>query len=161
MPGEYNVWDEFQWEEFMKLQDKRCDCYMELFFKRRDDGFSDNTLVRQLMLGWMSGSCQFGEFQNLTEYDEWRDEEGWKNVGGPDNGGIFEFRECNYLPLHRQTHEFATLALQIAEQLQEPASIDSSIVDFVSNAIVASSALAGGSCVGDDIDELGGEHRIL
>ena len=57
--------------------------------------------------------------------------------------------------MYQKTREFALRAYRFVDELPEARRQDSTVVDFVANAMIASAKIAGGTGMGDDIDELG------
>lgn len=152
MDGDNEIWDEFQWEEFMKEQDKKVDRYMELFYRYKDDPNRDEIIAREMNWPW-GKKDEDDEFRIEDEITEEGEE--WKSAAGLDN----EMEETDLyknLPAYQMAHEFALSAFRFVEQLPERLGKDSAVVDFLSNAMIVSAKIAGGTGIGDDIEELGG-----
>ncbi len=151
---DHEIWDEFRWEEFMKKQDRRLDRYMELFYRFRDNPNRDDIIFREMGWKWMLDDGQAGEHD--PDSDEVQEGEEWKAAAGVENDESLELHYYKHLPVYRRSHEFAIKAFHIAEQLPDEVGKDSSVVDFVSGAMIASAKIAGGTGIGQDIEELGG-----
>jgi hypothetical protein len=151
------IWDEFRWEAFMKEQDKKADRYMELFYRHRDDPNRDEIIAREMGWFWLLGDSRRGEPDD-TEAEEEEVEEGeeWKRaLPAPDREKFL--RPASAEPAAcRRSREFAMRAMKFAEQLSDGLGQDSSVVDFVANAMIAGAKVAGGIGMGDEMDELGG-----
>jgi len=144
------IWDEFQWEEFMKEQDKKVDRFMELFYKFHDHPNRNELIAREMGWTWL-----LDQSARSPEPPESIEEEGeeWKSLSGieasPD-------ADCEYDPVYLKAKEFALRAYRYADHLSESVREDSVVVDFIANAMIASAKIAGGSSMGNGIDELGG-----
>jgi hypothetical protein len=156
MIHDHEIWDEFKWEEFMKKQDKRVERYMELFYRYHDDPDRDEIIAREM--GWkgIPGNFYADEHQSSMESEEWQDGEEWKAAVGFESDEHLEVQHYKHLPVYRLAHEFALKAFYIAEQLSDSVSKDSAVVDFVSGAMITSARIAGGTGLGSDMEELGG-----
>ena len=156
MIDDHEIWDEFKWEEFMKKQDKRVDRYMELFYRYQNDPNRDEIIAREMGWKWILDDLHADEHQSSMDREEWQDGEEWKTATGLENDESSELQHYKHLPVYRRSHEFALKAFHVAEQLSDSVNKDSSVVDFVSGAMIASAKIAGGTGIGDDLEELGG-----
>ena len=158
MPDGREIWDEFQWEEFMKEQDKKVDRYMELFFRYQHDPDRDAIIAKEMGWHWLLESDEEKETDAGSEEDSEEVEEGeeWKSALNVDEPEEIDLHSYKQLPVFQRSHEFAMRALEIVEQLPEDKRNESIVVDFISNAMIASAKIAGGSGIGNSIEELGG-----
>lgn len=155
MPEDKEIWDEFQWEEFMKQQDRKVDRYMELFYRYQDDPNRDEIIAREMGWTWLLNQPD-PSIPRDEEGEEIDEGEDWKASAGMEGDELLEYHQYKYLPVYQTAHAFALRAFRFADQLPESARGDSAVVDFVSNALIAGAKIAGGSGLGDDIEELGG-----
>jgi hypothetical protein len=143
MNDKLEIWDEFRWEEFLKEQDKKIDRYMELFYRHRGDYYHDEMIARDMDWNWLSEHEQL-----LLHDDDIEENEGWKiQAGVEENDAPF---------VHNEAYDFLIKAITFVDQLPENKRNDSAVVDFLSNAMIASAKVTSGSDMGDDIDEIGG-----
>ncbi|MBI4546624.1 MAG: hypothetical protein HY707_01485 [Ignavibacteriae bacterium] len=149
------IWDEFKWEEFMKEQDKKVDRYMELFYRYQDHPDRDEIIAREM--GWTWLLEHESEDADASIFDDEEGEEGeeWKLAAGVSDES-FEHDDFRNNPLYQKTYQFALRAVKFVDQLPEKKREDSSVVDFISNATIAGAKIAGGTGLGEDLDELGG-----
>jgi hypothetical protein len=152
------IWDEFRWEEVMREQDRKVDRYMELFYRYRDDPNRDAIIAREMGWTWLLDEDQAGSgeggapasAEDLEEGDEWKAR--LYASGEP----VSDFMEFELLPAYQQAKKFAHTAFRFVDSLAESVRSDSAVVDFLSNAMIAGVKIAGGSGIGEEIDELGG-----
>ena len=156
MFDENEIWDEFKWEEFMKQQDKKVDRYMELFYRYQDDPNRDEIIAREMGWSWLLEEDHGEDPPQISSEEDIEEGEGWKTAAGLDDDEAFELHQYKSLPVYRLSHEFALRAFRFADRLPESVRGDSAVVDFVSNAMIAGAKIAGGTGIGDDPDELGG-----
>jgi hypothetical protein len=144
---EKEIWDEFRWEEFMREQDRKLERCMDLFFR-------DHTLSRAIGWRWMPGpgwsAAPDREDEELDEGEE------WKASAGFGENEPFGVADCEGVPVYLLAQSFALRALRLVDSLPEHARLASAVVDFVSNAMIAPANIAGGTSIGDDREELGG-----
>src|SRR5437867_4026366 len=82
MDHDNEIWDEFQWEKFMREQDKKVERYMELFYRYKDDPNRDQIIAREMGWRWLLDSrddhsedsypVQDGEMEEYEEGEEWK-----------------------------------------------------------------------------------------
>lgn len=65
---EPEIWDEFQWEEFMKEADKRTEKYSRLFEKYLDHPDRDNIIAKEM--GWDHLLDESKESEDANLWDE-------------------------------------------------------------------------------------------
>lgn len=148
------IWDEFQWEEFLKQQDKKVDRFMELLYRYQDHPDRDEIIASEM--GWTWLLEQYDEIDDNPDCDDDEVEEGeeWKIAAGIEDE-LFDFDSFESSEVYQQAHQSAIAAYRMAEKLPERFRCDSSVVDFVSNTAIAAAKVAGGTSPVDDPDELG------
>jgi|ERR1041385_4093969 hypothetical protein len=156
MDDENQIWDEFKWEEFMREQDKKVDRYMELFYRYQDDPNRDEIIAREMGWTWLLNDLKDTDGTPIQDKEEIEEGEEWKAAAGIDDNEMEELHRYKDLPVYQISHDFALRAFRFSDQLPERVGKDSAVVDFVSNAMIASAKIAGGTGIGDDIEELGG-----
>ena len=149
------IWDEFKWEEFMQEQDKKVDRYMELFYRYQDHPDRDEIIACEMGWTWLLENATEDEEPSMFDGEEVEEGEEWKIAAGV-NENSFDVNGFRDHPIYQKTYQFALRAMKFVDQLPENKSEDSSVVDFVSNAMIAGAKIAGGTGLGDDLDELGG-----
>ncbi|HYQ87351.1 MAG TPA: hypothetical protein VES59_08940 [Bacteroidota bacterium] len=144
---EKEIWDEFRWEEFMREQDRKVERCMDLIFRA-------HSIARAIGWGWMPGpvwgAAPDREDEELDEGEEWK-----ASVGFGENEP-FCVGDCAGIPVYLLAQSFALRALRLVDSLPEHARLASAVVDFVSSAMIAPAKIAGGTSIGDDLEELGG-----
>ena len=146
------IWDEFQWEEFMKEQDKKVDRYMELLYRYQNHPNRDELIAREMGWTWLLDQSEHLKDCTAPADDESREGEEWKASSGVE--GFFD-EDFEHQPVYMKSNEFALRAHQFVEGLSESTREDSAVVDFVANAMIASAKIAGGTGIGEGMDELG------
>src|SRR5438309_4275921 len=145
--NEKEIWDEFRWEEFMREQDRKVERCMELFF-------AGHTIARAMGWRWISGpewgAAPDREDDELDEGEEWKASAGF---GENEPSGMGDYAG---IPVYLLAQSFALRAVRLADSLPEHARLASAVVDFVSSAMIAPAKIAGGTSIGDDPEELGG-----
>ncbi len=141
----------------MKEQDKKVDRYMELLYRYHDDPNQDKIIAREMGWTWLLEEMKEMEENpsSLSEDEEIEEGESWKAAAGIDEKP-FEWEGFENLPVYQLCHHFALTAMRFVDQLPESVRENSSVVDFVSNAMIAGAKIAGGAGIGDDLEELGG-----
>lgn len=165
------IWDEHQWEDFLRESDRRTDLYMRYWdeYVRRTPPPPEDApperheawerglhayLVRKM--GW-NGNEDLPLW--LEDFDaEPEDEEGeaWK-VGLGD--AYPEAQDVHGLPLYQRAFAFGSAVMDWAETVPEDAK-DTVFVDFCSNALQVGAKVAGGHGMGYELDALGGNIAI-
>jgi len=149
------IWDEFKWEEFMQEQDKKVDRYMELFYRYQDHPDRDEIIAREMGWTWLLEHESEDRDSSIFEDEEIEEGEEWKVTAGVNEESL-ELENFRGHPIYQKTYQFALRAMKFVDQLPENKKEDSSVVDFVSNAMIAGAKIAGGTGLGDDLEELGG-----
>lgn len=157
MRDDNEIWDEFKWEEFMKEQDRKVDRYMELFYKYQNHPDRDELIAREMGWTWLLDKRDTDEFgPPLPQTGEVEEGDEWKVNAGIPTDHNFDFDSYKTLPVFQRAHRFAVDAMKFVDQLSESARENSVVVEFISNAMVASAKIAGGTGLGDDLEDLGG-----
>jgi hypothetical protein len=162
MNDDNEIWDEFKWEEFMKDQDKKLDRYMELFYRYQDHPDCDEIIAREMGWTWLFDHKNEEESSELlaeeTDGEEWKARSGIRDDDDEDEeeGQRFEIEGFRNVPVYQKAKAFAVRAMKFADSLPEGKRGDSSVVDFVSNAMIAPAKIVGGSGIGYEREELGG-----
>jgi hypothetical protein len=158
MNDDHEIWDEFKWEEFMKEQDKKLDRCMELFYRYQDHPDCDEIIAREMGWSWLLD--RYTEEESGELFTDEADGEEWKVRSGiredEDEEDRFEIEGFRNVPVYRRAKAFAVRAMRFADSLPEHKRGDSSVVDFVSNAMIAPAKIVGGSGIGYEREELGG-----
>jgi len=147
-----DIWDEFQWEEFMREQDKKVDRYMELLYRYQSHPNREEIIAREMGLRWFDQSEPMMDVPESTEENDDREGEEWKISSGVEG---FEREAFFHQPVCLKAKEFALRVSRFVDDLSEPKREDSAVVDFVANAMIASAKIAGGTGMGEGVDELG------
>lgn len=151
-----DIWDEFQWEEFMKEQDKKVDRYMELFYRYQNHPNRDELIAREMGWTWLLEQAEhFMDLPNVEEDDDEKEGEEWKASAGIEGEGFLEMDDFEHQPVYLKSKEFALRAYRFVDDLPESVREDSAVVDFIANAMIASAKIAGGTGMGDGMEELG------
>ena len=139
----------------MQQQDKKVDRYMELFFRYRNDPNRDEIIAREMGWTWLLDAMkESGEAP--ADDEEIEEGEEWKSAAGVNAEEAFELDDFKHLPVYQSAHRFVLRAYDLVEHLPENVRQDSAVVDFISNTMIASAKIAGGTGMGNDIEELGG-----
>ena len=143
------IWDEYDWERFLKQQDQRTEKYMELLERYIDDPQRDEIIAREM--GWTQ---VLGDGDWSAEVDALLDED-WRLQNDETSSGIdqkpTESFEDNilYRAAFGLTVWIDKLFDQNAALQNEPAAIK-----LATHAALASAKLAA-ALSDDDVDELG------
>jgi hypothetical protein len=143
------IWDEYDWERFLKQQDQRTEKYMELLERYIDDPQRDEIIAREM--GWTQ---IMGNGDWSAEVDALLDED-WRLQNDEASGGLdqkpAESFEDNilYRAAFALTVWIDKLFDQNASLQNEPAAIK-----LATHAALASAKLAA-ALSDDDVDELG------
>lgn len=147
--GREGIWDEYDWERFLKQQDQRTEKYMELLERYIDDPQRDEIIAREM--GWTQ---ILGDGDWSAEVDALLDED-WRLEGDEASGAAdqkpTETFEDNilYRAAFALTVWIDKLFDQNAALQNEPAAIK-----LATHAALASAKLAA-ALSDDDVDELG------
>lgn len=150
---EPEIWDEFQWEEFMKEADKRTEKYSKLFEKYLDHPDRDNIIAKEM--GWdhlledSDDDDKWDEFLNVDmteEGDEWKKETAYEPT---------EFDSFENLPLYQLAYQFTIDSMNLIENRLENEN-DESLQVFARSVIIPPAKIAGGFGFGFELDSIGG-----
>ena len=158
--GDNEIWDEFRWEEFIRRQEKRLDKYLELFYYKCRGDPNHTRRIAEAM-GW----SHLLDLENRdekeqadpysSELDEELEGESWKRLAGyveyDDHRAALE-----QLPAFRIAYDFALSVNTFVDTLSSGMREDSAVVEFLSQALLAPSKIAGGFEMGIELDVLGG-----
>jgi len=140
------IWDEYDWERFLRQQDQRTEKYMELLEKYIDDPQRDEIIAREM--GWTQ---ILGDGDWSAEVDALLDED-WRlqNDETPEQKATENFEDnILYRAAFALTVWIDKLFDQNAALQNEPAAIK-----LATHAALASAKLAA-ALSDDDVDELG------
>ena len=147
--GQEGIWDEYDWERFLKQQDQRTEKYMELLEKYIDDPQRDEIIAREM--GWTQvlGEGDWSAEVDALLDEDWRLQNDETLVGA--NQKPTESFEDNilYRAAFGLTVWIDKLFDQNASLQNEPAAIK-----LATHAALASAKLAA-ALSDDDADELG------
>lgn len=157
--GDEEIWDEFRWEEFMRRQEKKLDKYLELFYRYSGDPEQERKLAEVMgladLLNFERGSGEGEAGASSTEVEEDLEGESWKRIAGykeyDDQRAALE-----RLPAYRLAYDFAAKVSSIVESLSSQSKEDSTVVEFLSQALLAPAKVAAGYAMGIELDVLGG-----
>ncbi|MDR9363865.1 MAG: hypothetical protein RI575_00895 [Balneolaceae bacterium] len=150
---EPEIWDEFQWEEFMREADKRTEKYSQLFEKYLDHPDRDNIIAKEM--GW---DHLLDETEDDDKWDEFLDvdfiEEGeeWKQSTDFES---YEINSLENLPVYQLAYEFSIDCINLIENRFENEN-DESIHLFARSVIIPPAKIAGGFGMGFELESLGG-----
>lgn len=153
---EPEIWDEFQWEEFMREADKRTEKYSRLFEKYLDHPDRDNIIAKKM--GWdhlLDESDDDEEiWDDIPDVDFTEEGEEWKRVTGYEPT---EFDSVENLPVYQLAYQFTLDSIDLIENRFENENVsDESIKDFASSVIIPPAKIAGGFAMGFELESLGG-----
>jgi len=156
MNDDDEIWDEFKWEEFMKEQDRMVDRFMELFYRYQNDPNRDQIIAGEM--GWAhflddgKDECE----ERCIDDDEDCDEgEEWKELLEDKQFAQQQESAFDDIPVCRKSKEYALRVLKVIDSLPQSVRDSKCVVDFVSNALIASAKVAGGTDLGEDAEDLG------
>lgn len=150
---EHEIWDEFQWEEFMREADKRTEKYSKLFEKYLDHPDRDNIIAKEM--GWdhlldesedEDDWNEFGDINYVEEGEEWKEETGFEST---------EFNNLENLPVYQLAYEFSIDCINLIEDQFENEN-DESIHSFARSVIIPPAKIAGGFGMGFELESIGG-----
>lgn len=154
--GKPAVWDEFQWEEFMKEADKRTDLYMSLLEEYGDLPDADDIIARKM--GWNDLADSNEELSEMmhewTDFlnDEMEECEEWKKGTSFENMQTFDFEQ---LPAYRKAFGFSLNVIHLSrselQDIQDP-----SLDILLQNVTLPAAKIAGGFGMGFEVESIGG-----
>jgi len=156
------IWDEFQWEEYMRREERMLDRYLELYYRYSGDPEHGKKIAEAL--GW-SEFLDFGRTNEegvepySSEADEELEGESWKRVTGyegfDDQGAALQRLGAFVL-----AQEFALSAGGFVDSLPGEMKEHSSVVEFLSQALIVPSTVAKGFEMGTEMDAVGGNIAL-
>ncbi len=150
---ELEIWDEFQWEEFMKETDKRTEKYSKLFEKYIDHPDRDNIIAKEMGWDHLLNESEDDDFwDEIAHFDYVEEGEEWKLATGfkPE-----EFESFENLPVYQLAYEFSIDCLNLIEDQLENKN-DESIHSFARSVIIPPAKIAGGFGMGFELESIGG-----
>lgn len=152
---EPEIWDEHQWEEFMRESDKRTEKYLRLIEKYADHPDCDKIVTNEM--GWFHFLSEI----DLENKDSWFDGylneleagEEWKQITGYEPT---EFDDFEDFPLYQKAQNYTLKGLKILQNQLKDAQGDSLNV-FASSLIIPPAKIAGGFSFGFEMESLGGD----
>ena len=150
---EPEIWDEFQWEEFMREADKRTEKYSQLFEKYLDHPDRDNIIAKEM--GWdhlLDESEDDDKWDEFFDVDIIEDGEEWKELTGYEPT---EFDSFEKLPVHRLAYQYTIDSIDLIENRFENEN-DESLQAFARSVIIPPAKIAGGFGMGFELESLGG-----
>lgn len=151
---EPEIWDEFQWEEFMREADRRTEKYSQLFEKYLDHPERDKIIAKEM--GW---DVFLDESDEKSSWEEFLDEvdfveegEEWKQKTDYESIDIESFEN---FPLYQLAYKYTIDSINLIENRFENEE-DESIRVFAGSVIIPPAKIAGGFGMGFDLESLGG-----
>lgn len=167
------IWDEHQWEEFLRESDKRTELYHQLFEAYvRDNPPPEETapadqreqywetlhehLAQQMGWDLPDSSAEPDFLEGMEEEDEFEDDdftgEEWKSGLGADFPEEQDFEE---LPIYQKAFDFGQAVYAWVDTLPGDQR-ESAIVELCSSTLQVAAKIAGGHGMGYDLEVLGG-----
>ncbi|MFQ5797166.1 MAG: hypothetical protein ACE5H0_00570 [Bacteroidota bacterium] len=157
--GDNEIWDEFRWEKFLRHQEKKLDKYLELFYKCSGDPDHKRNIAEAMgwshILGFESEIGEGEEPPYSSEVDEELEGESWKRIAGYE-GYDDHHAALDRLPAFRVAYDFALSVNSFVDSLSPEMKEDSTVVEFLSLALLAPAKIADGFEMGTELDALGG-----
>src|SRR5207247_6670934 len=69
------MWDEYDWERFLREQDQKTEKYMELLEKYLDDPHRDEIIAREMGWSQFLGAKDWEDEVDALTNEDWRSEE--------------------------------------------------------------------------------------
>jgi len=146
------VWDEFEWERFLKEQDEKTEKYMELMEKYIDDPRRDEIIAREM--GWpeLVEPCEGDDVEavEITEAEEWESENNSSSLGEEELASPDSFED------HALYKAAFALTIWIDQLFDDhpPLQNDPVAIKLATHSAMASAKLAA-ALSDDDADEIG------
>lgn len=150
--NEPEIWDEYQWEEFLREADKRTDKYSELLDKYMDHPERDRIIAEEM--GWvdLSDENDIEDWIDPFEFDEVEEGDAWKLTTGYNPS---EFDSFENFPLYQKAFDFTKDSMKMVnEHLAD--SDDESVRVFCHSVTIPSAKIAGGFSFGLEMESIGG-----
>lgn len=155
--GNPEIWDEFQWELFMREADKRTDLYMSLLEEYGD--LPDSEIIIAKKMGWnhlLDGQDEehWNEENNWIDFmnNDLDEGEDWKTDLAGDSVDVFDFEN---LPVYQKAFNFSLQAIDLLREDLEKKE-DESVELFAQNVILPPAKIAGGFGMGFEKESIGG-----
>ena len=157
--GEPEIWDEFQWEEFMRESDRRTKKYARLMQQYKDHPERDKIIAKEMGWNWLLEALEEQENEESPEededapdFDETEEGEDWKQATGYID---MEFEDFSEFPLYQLAFQYSLDAHKfIRENLDD--SDEECVGIFVGSATLPAAKIAGGFGLGFEMETLGG-----
>jgi hypothetical protein len=145
------VWDEYDWERFLKQQDQKTEKYMELLEKYLDDPQRDEIIAREMGWSQVTDSKDWSEEVDALMKEDWRSSDEDESLDEEQKNWVTStFEDHNlYRSAFALTVWIDKLFDQDASLQNEPAA-----VKLATHAALASAKLAA-ALSDDDVDEIG------
>lgn len=150
---EPEIWDEYQWEEFMREADKRTEKYSQLFEKYIDHPDRDDIIAKEM--GWdhlLDESDEDDKWDEFLDVDFTEEGEEWKQATGFEAD---EFDSFKNLPVYKLAYTFSIDCINLIENRYKNVN-DESINSFARSVIIPPAKIAGGFGMGFELESLGG-----
>ncbi|MEX0662854.1 MAG: hypothetical protein WEA58_15125 [Balneolaceae bacterium] len=151
---EPEIWDEHQWEEFMRESDKRTEKYVRLMDECKDHPDCDRIIA--IKMGWFhllsETDCEDKPNWLDEHLDEYEEGEEWKQITGYEPT---EFDDFEDFPLYQKAQDYTLKGLKILKN-QLKGVKDNSIDAFANSLTIAPAKIAGGFSFGFEMESLGG-----
>ncbi len=151
---EPEIWDEHQWEEFMRESDKRTEKYLRLMDEYKDHPDCDRIIA--INMGWfhMLSETDCDEKHGWLDgyIDEFEAGEEWKQITGYDP---IEFDDFEDFPLYQKAYEYTIKGINLLKTEIDDIK-DDSLDAFARSLIIPPAKIAGGFGFGFEMESLGG-----
>jgi hypothetical protein len=157
---EPEIWDEHQWEAFMRESDKRTEKYSRLLEKYQDHPDCEKIVAKEMGWDWLEEALEAQERGEVPEEERWDDfgeyemeaGEEWKRTTGYES---FEFDSVKNLPAYQKAYQYTLDAIGLIQSRLEEAT-DESVRSFAESVTIPSAKIAGGFAMGFERESLGG-----
>ncbi len=164
-----DIWDEHQWEDFLRQSDRRADLYMRYWdeYVRRTPPPPEDAPEEQReawehgLHAYLARKMGWHEDADLSALEDSDAEPGdpseaWKAGLGEDYP---EAQDARGLPLYQRALAFGIAVIEWADTVPEDAK-DTALVDFCSNALQVGAKVGGGHGMGYELESLGGNIAV-
>lgn len=150
---EPEIWNEFQWEEFMREADKRTEKYSQLLEKYIDHPDCDNIIAKEMGWNHLLDESEDNDFwDEISDINSVEEGEEWKDVTGFETVTFDNFEN---LPVYQLAYEFSIDCMGLIDNHLEDKN-DESIHLFARSVIIPPAKIAGGFGMGFELESLGG-----
>lgn len=167
-----DVWDEYQWEAYLRDSDALVDRYMDLLFgfladhpvPRQDDGKARKKWQTRLQRyleskGWSANELPLAYLSQDLDVDEKPKE--WLSLDAFEDEPEVEINDSFHeLPVYQQSFALATEVMNWANALPGQQK-DSTLVQFCNELMIIPSNIAKGHGIGYDREMLGGNIACI